>query len=262
MRILLIDDSMVIRSMLRDTLLKEGYEITETSNGHDAIKAFKEQTHDFVLSDYEMPDLTGMETARELKKIRPDVGIILFTAKSPPVDGADPLRTETEELGVQLFYKNVGLPNLMKSIKESIAARKITSAPVAKPAAPAQITVLMVTDSLAPLAEARIHLSAKGISVALASNSPAISTWIKSNKISLIVMDNMVNKQSSFVILKEIRAMDKNIKVIMTVTAQEEQLAGAAMKMAQLSLTNFIVKPYAADNLYKMISEVCKNGAR
>jgi DNA-binding NtrC family response regulator len=77
--ILVVDDEELIRWSLREGLKAEGYEILEAGTGKDAIEQFK-QGADLVLLDYRLPDTDGLSVLRELKKLDPDVLVILLTS--------------------------------------------------------------------------------------------------------------------------------------------------------------------------------------
>ena len=80
-RILVADDNPMIRKMLcRLFEIEEDYDIcAEAENGREAIELALHHRPDLIILDLAMPVLNGLETARELKKIMPDVPIILFT---------------------------------------------------------------------------------------------------------------------------------------------------------------------------------------
>ena len=67
MRILIVDDESLIRMDLRDILESEHHEVVgEASNGVEAITLCKELTPDAVLMDVKMPELDGIEAARQI----------------------------------------------------------------------------------------------------------------------------------------------------------------------------------------------------
>jgi len=67
-RILVVDDEAQIRVLLRQLLIREGYEVDEAPNGNIALKKFRENPFDLVIMDLIMPDKEGLETILELKK--------------------------------------------------------------------------------------------------------------------------------------------------------------------------------------------------
>ncbi|MEN3042388.1 MAG: response regulator [Fervidobacterium sp.] len=79
--VLLVDDSFVTRNVVSKLLRTFGYEVIEAKNGMEAIKLI-EKKPDVVVCDVEMPDIDGFETTRQIKKIMPNIPVILFSTLS------------------------------------------------------------------------------------------------------------------------------------------------------------------------------------
>ena len=70
--ILLVDDAAFMRMMLKDILVKNGYEVLgEAENGLKAIEKYKELNPDLVIMDITMPEMDGIDAVKEIKKIKP-----------------------------------------------------------------------------------------------------------------------------------------------------------------------------------------------
>ena len=80
-RVLVADDSPLIRKMLCELFEREDdYDVcAEAKNGQEAIDLALKHRPDLIILDWAMPVLGGLAAARELKKIMPEVPIILFT---------------------------------------------------------------------------------------------------------------------------------------------------------------------------------------
>ena len=78
--ILLIDDEKSQRDILSGYLKKKGYTIFIAISGEDGIKIAKENLIDIILSDFKMPDMTGIEVLEEVKKMNPEISFIIITA--------------------------------------------------------------------------------------------------------------------------------------------------------------------------------------
>jgi len=78
-RILIIDDDQHILLMLKKMLEKAGYEVDLASNGVDGLELFQKIQSDLVITDIIMPEKEGLETIREMKKIRSDLKIIAMS---------------------------------------------------------------------------------------------------------------------------------------------------------------------------------------
>jgi DNA-binding NarL/FixJ family response regulator len=79
--ILVADDSAMIRNCLcRIFEIEDDYDIcAEAVNGEEAIALATQHKPDLIVLDFQMPGMNGIEAAYELKRIIPDVPIILFT---------------------------------------------------------------------------------------------------------------------------------------------------------------------------------------
>jgi len=85
-RVLIVDDEAGIRSYLRGVLERQGYEVQEAKDGHEALLLFAEFPADVVVLDIFMPRKEGLETIRELRKVAPRVKIIVITGGWSEVD--------------------------------------------------------------------------------------------------------------------------------------------------------------------------------
>jgi response regulator RpfG family c-di-GMP phosphodiesterase len=78
--VLIVDDEEVVLVALRDTLTREGYHVTTATNGVEALARLKDQVFSVVITDQQMPMLTGLEFLSQVKELQPDATRILITA--------------------------------------------------------------------------------------------------------------------------------------------------------------------------------------
>lgn len=81
-RILMIEDSELMRLTLRRVLEALGHEVMEAVNGVDGIQLQSEHNFDLVVTDIIMPEKGGVETIIELKEKFPDLRIIAVSAEA------------------------------------------------------------------------------------------------------------------------------------------------------------------------------------
>lgn len=79
-RILVVDDEESIREFLEIMLRKEGYDVTCVEDGQKAIDILKKKTFDLVISDLQMPHVTGIELLKHSKESYPNLLFMLITA--------------------------------------------------------------------------------------------------------------------------------------------------------------------------------------
>jgi two-component system, chemotaxis family, chemotaxis protein CheY len=72
-RILIVDDSSLVRLYYRDTLEKAGFEVEQAINGIEAMEKVLTQTYDLAIVDINMPRMDGISFVRSLRRSTPDV---------------------------------------------------------------------------------------------------------------------------------------------------------------------------------------------
>lgn len=82
LRILVIDDDVGIRRMMRLALEGMGYEVCEAADGKEGLALFAKQPSDLVITDLVMPGKEGIETIRTLRKGHPHLKIIAMSGGS------------------------------------------------------------------------------------------------------------------------------------------------------------------------------------
>ena len=78
-RILIIDDDHHILLMIKKMLERAGFEVDLASNGNEGLELFKRMPIDLVITDIIMPEKEGLETIREMKRLRSDLKIIAMS---------------------------------------------------------------------------------------------------------------------------------------------------------------------------------------
>jgi len=86
-KILVIDDEPGIRAIMCSALEAAGYEVVGFAEGGGAIEHVREESADLLITDIFMPEVEGLETIREIRRLRPDMPIIAISGID--LEGAD-----------------------------------------------------------------------------------------------------------------------------------------------------------------------------
>jgi len=80
-RILVVDDNPAVRRYLRGILEQhEGWRVCdEARNGQDAVDRFREVHPDVIVIDFQMPEMNGLDAARIISQIAPEIPILMVT---------------------------------------------------------------------------------------------------------------------------------------------------------------------------------------
>ncbi len=113
--ILVVDDEISIRELLKFNLEKEGYKVTCVANGEEAIDLMNHTRYDLVILDLMLPGVNGLEVCRKMRTDRSllSIPVIMLTAKGEEIDKVLGL-----ELGADDYLtKPFGVRELLARIK-------------------------------------------------------------------------------------------------------------------------------------------------
>ncbi len=97
-RILVVDDSVVVRDLLAEVLSSAGYQVRGVKNGKEALAELPGFEPDLVLSDIEMPEMDGFRLLETIRKRNETLPVVLVTARSSEED-----RRRAESLGASAY---------------------------------------------------------------------------------------------------------------------------------------------------------------
>jgi two-component system, cell cycle response regulator DivK len=115
-RILIVEDQLDNRQILRDLLSSNGFELIEVSDGQAGIKAAEEHRPDLILMDIQLPVLDGYEATRRIKSNLDLKAIPIIVVTSYALSGDD---TKAREAGCDAYVSKPFSPRvLLAKIRE------------------------------------------------------------------------------------------------------------------------------------------------
>ena len=114
-RVMVVDDTEHVREMLATMLELDGFDVVaKLDGGQAAIDAVGGSAPNVIVMDYKMPQMDGITATKEIRKLVPDVPVILYTAYLD-----DDLEARAREAGAALCLGKVeGLEQLERRISE------------------------------------------------------------------------------------------------------------------------------------------------
>ena len=85
MKLLVVDDELLIRNVIKEYALNEGYTVDEAADGNEAIEKVEENNYDLIIMDIMMPHKDGFSSAKEIKEIK-NIPIIFLSARTEELD--------------------------------------------------------------------------------------------------------------------------------------------------------------------------------
>mgnify|MGYP002577991833 CR=1 FL=1 len=111
-KILVVDDERPISDIIKFNLTKEGYEVVTAFDGREALEQFEAEKPDLVILDLMLPELDGLEVAKEIRKTS-HTPIIMLSAKDSEFDKVIGLEIGADDYVTKPF----GMMELMSRIK-------------------------------------------------------------------------------------------------------------------------------------------------
>jgi len=114
MKFLIVDDSSTMRRIIKNSLKRIGFEeILEASNGKEGLEIYKDA--DIVLTDWNMPEMDGLEFVKQVRKQDTTIPILMVTTNAAKDDIVEALKN-----GVNNYIVKPFTPETLKEKVESV----------------------------------------------------------------------------------------------------------------------------------------------
>ncbi len=113
MKIIVVDDDVIMLQAIKTMLTKNGYEVFATTDAQDALDTIEEEEYNLIISDIMMPYVSGIELLSSIKKINKNIPIIIISA----LDQQEVILTAFEEGAEDFVKKPLNLEELLLRVK-------------------------------------------------------------------------------------------------------------------------------------------------
>ena len=119
--VLVVDDQANLGAVLGRILRELGYQVDSCVSSSQALQAFSKQPekYDLLITDMDMPELSGMDLVRSVRLLRQDIPVIIYTGMSGGLS-----EDEAAELRAQVLFKPLRLSELACTIRQALVPRK------------------------------------------------------------------------------------------------------------------------------------------
>lgn len=114
-RILFVDDEAPLADMVGQMLTRLGYHVTVKTNSSEALGVFTQdpENYDMLITDQTMPEISGVELAKEVLALQPEMPVVLYTGYSTSIDGK-----VAKQIGIREFMmKPLSMTNLADVVR-------------------------------------------------------------------------------------------------------------------------------------------------
>ena len=123
-QILIVDDEEPIRALLRHIfeILRPAYQVQTTADGLTGLQQLQRRPFELVIADYQMPEMTGLELAEQIRQQWPGTPVLIMSGR-PPSD----LVIRLQQLGAAGYLKKPFTPHqLLNAVDQTLGQVKAT----------------------------------------------------------------------------------------------------------------------------------------
>ena len=242
-RILIVDDSTMIRNALKRELVALGFEAIATDDGHQALALAAQDHFDLIITDIEMPRMDGFELCEQLKHNPATQAIPVVVLSSHDSDEAI---ERGFKAGAAAFITKTNARQELRARIEEVLNRALFLR---------ERLVLVVDDSKLVLSIARKGLAQAGFKVATADNGARALEFLKKNRPDLILCDLHMPEMDGAQLCSALRAHSDwaAIPFVLMSTAGER---GVIRRMLERGACGYIEKPFNVEQLVIMAEKL------
>ena len=203
--ILVVEDEEKLARFVELELLHEGYEVTKSGNGREALDLALSRDFDLILLDIILPGLNGLEVLRRLQKEK-SVPVILLTARDAVMDKVAGL----DAGAVDYITKPFAIEELLARIR---VALKLRQALISRPGSPENKDGLLTWQDLI-LDEPRHRVTYAGHEITLTNREFLMLKTLLENKDIVLSRDTLLEKVCGYEFMGETNIVDVYIRYL------------------------------------------------
>ena len=242
--ILFVDDNENMCTTMAMVFEHIGYDTHTAFDGVDAVEAVRERAFDLLFMDIKMPNLNGVEALHEIKKVRPEVIVVMMTAYTK-----DALVSEAFKEGAyDVLYKPFDLEQII-----ALAERLMKDGDKG--------LILIVDDNESARFTLKNILMRKKFTVGVASSGEEALDMDREMRYDIVLLDMRLpgmNGLETYLALKEI---DPKTSVIL-ITAFEREMAAEIDEAISNNAFTTLTKPLDIERLFHHIDELLRRKYR
>ena len=251
--LLIADDDPMIPKMLIRGFMGSNYEFRTASNGQEALELYKKCRADLVISDYDMPLVNGLTLLEELRLFDPKASVLIYSGGR----NEDDRRMLLQEGALGIIDKGCGFEEIKSAVENALRSAELESF---KPAperiageAEKNARILFVDDDAETLLASSNAAAMSGYSVKTASKAVEALQIYAREGADVVVSNLHMPLVSGLELLRALKAIDPNAKVIMASGMASHEEVDAAMKVGA---GVFLRKPYEIEDLDNAIKKM------
>ena len=242
-KILLVEDSAMIRKFFRKVLTPLNMDISEAGDGQDAIQQVTDSLFDLIITDIDMPKMNGIELCQQLKKKPSTRSLPVIMVSS--LDGDEDI-DRGFQAGASVYISKTDVQERLCNTVEDVLSRTNLRK---------RQLILIVDDSHIIRSIVEDGLSQAGFQVLTAVNGKDAIEMVRNEKPDLILSDIAMPVMDGLEFCKAVKS-DESMKlspfVVMSTSTEPSQMR----RMLEIGAAAYIVKPFNIDQLVILVEKI------
>jgi two-component system response regulator HydG len=239
-RILIVDDNIGQCKTMSFILERHGCAVNTAENGPEAISIVEKSPFDIIFMDIKMPIMNGVETYKEIKKIRPGTRVIMMTAYAVE----DLVEEALQEGAYAIIYKPLDIEKVIELVKKANEAKQ-------------GALILVVDDDPGTCTTLKNILVKKGYKVGIAYSGEEAITMVQKKTFDILFIDMKLptlNGLETYLAIKNI--CPGTVAVLMT--AYRQEMADLVEEAINNNAYTCLYKPLDMSEVLGLTSEILK----
>lgn len=233
-KILIVDDEVRIRELLRKVLTREGYEVVSVPTAEQSLELIFREPFDLLLLDVRLSSgESGLSILKKVRQQQKNIPIVIYSGVLTPE-----IEKEAREAGAnEVLSKDVDVLQLVAQIGKIVKAKdRIFQGPIQR----AEKPLLIVDDEEGIRRVLREFFVHKGYKVFEAENGEKALYLARSKKISAVLLDIKMPGMDGIETLKRLLEINPKVGVVMLTAVEEEDKVKKALELGAYS---YVLKP-------------------
>ncbi len=240
-RILVADDSLMQREVAIRILRREGYSVSLAENGQDAVDAARNGSFDLILMDVEMPQMDGLEAAREIRAAERGTSfhVPMIAVTSTPI------RQQCLAAGMDEFVpKPLSRAALLDAVRKLLGPGSSSDSTGGR-------KILVADDDPSVVESLRYALEASSFRVIVAEDGESALEMIRQHGPDLAILDLMMPKRSGLSVLEELRGSCRSSVPVIVITGCD--FRALRTSAGDLGDIDYIAKPFPPNHVIERV---------
>lgn len=237
MKILVVDDELMICDLLKSVLSRRGYEVITTADPSEVVDLYQQHHPAITLLDLFMPGIDGIKVLRTIRSIDPMAAVMMLTSGE-----SESMEEQARLLGVTDFLrKGVALHTLMETMERALKsgtahAMHAETQTVKAPREEKNTPVLVVDDEEILRGLLKQYLTEKGYHVRVAKDGMEALRLVAEVSPLMIILDLYMPGMNGIEVLRELRVRNYRGGVVALTASQDEGLLKQTLELGSVDV--------------------------